>query len=265
MPGLARKPVDGNWDGPFIARLRRYVDLAPADTADLRALLEGELSVGKRRDLVVDGYEYRKLCFVRDGFAARYKVLRNGKRQILSILLPGDVVGLPGSFLDHATFSVIALTDMKLEVCSLDDFVALCYRRPKFGLALGWLAAHEATMYAEHIVDLGRRTSVERLAHFLLEIHARLLIVGRAAENDFELPVSQEVMSDALGLSVPHLNRMLAKLRTGGMIATDGRHVAFVDRKALQLMAHFQPANLTRIPGPPTATIPPLRALAPAR
>jgi len=265
MPGVARKTLDDNWDGPFVARLRRYVELTPADIADLRSLLEGELSVGKRRDLVVDGYEYRKLCFIRDGFAARYKVLRNGKRQIVSILVPGDVVGLPGSFLDHATFSVIALSDMKLEVCTLDDFVALAYRRPKFGLALSWLAAHEATMYAEHIIDLGRRTSIERLAHFLLEIHSRLLVVGRAGEDDFELPVSQEVMSDALGLSVPHLNRMLAKLRGDGMITTNGRHLAFADRKALQVMAHFQPASLTRIPSAPAAPVPSLRALTPSR
>lgn len=264
MPNVVRKVLNDNWNGPFITRLRRYIDLAPADITDLRSLLEGDLNVGKRRDLVVDGYEYRKLCFVRDGVAARYKLLRNGKRQIVSILLPGDVVGLPGSFLDQANFSVIALSDMKLEVCSLDDFVALCYRRPKFGLALSWLAAHEATMYAERIIDIGRRTSIERLAHFLLEIHCRLLLVGRAAENGFELPISQEVMSDALGLSVPHLNRMLAKLRSDGMIAAEGRHVTFVDRKALQLMAHFQPATLTRIPVAPAPAAPPLRALAPS-
>ena len=60
----------------------------------------------------------------------------------------------------------------------LDAFVAACYRRPKFALALSWLAVHEATTYAEHVVDIGRRTAVERLAHFLLEIHARLLLVG---------------------------------------------------------------------------------------
>lgn len=259
MPSVARKVLNDNWDGPFVARLRRYIDLGPADIGDLRASLEGELKVEKRRDLVVDGYEFRKLCFVRDGFAARYKVLRNGKRQIVSILLPGDVVGLPGSFLDHATFSVIALTDMKLEVCSLDDFVALCYRRPKFGLALSWLGAHEASMYAEHIVDLGRRTSSERLAHFLLEIHSRLLIVGHAADIEFDLPISQEVMSDALGLSVPHLNRTLAKLRSEGMIAVTGRHVTLTDIRALQLLAHFQPAVLTRIPaaqaGPATPAL----------
>jgi len=107
--------------------------------------------------------------------------------------------------------------------------------RPKFGfgLALGWLAVHEATTYAEHFVDIGRRTAIERVAHFLLEIHARLAAVGRAAATAFDLPLSQEIMSDALGLSVPHINRMLA-----------------------------EPARLTRIPAParPSAALVPKRA-----
>ena len=78
--------------------------------------------------------------------------------------------------------------------------------------------AHEAATYAEHIVDLGRRTPIERLAHLLLEIHARLLDVGRAEKASFDLPFSQEVIADVLGLSVPHLNRVMQQLRGG---ATD--------------------------------------------
>lgn len=251
MQGLVRRIVGDRWDGPFVARLRRYVEFSASDIEDLRGLLEGEQSVRKRRDVVIEGDGHAKLSFVKDGFAARYKVLRNGKRQIVNIIVPGDVIGLPGAFLDAASFSVVALTDMKLEVCALDDYVALSYRRPKFGLALGWLAVHEATTYAEHIVDIGRRTAIERVAHFLLEIHARLAAVGRAAATAFDLPVSQEVMSDALGLSVPHINRMLAELRESGMIALAGRHVTFADLRRVQQLAHFEPALLTRIPAPP--------------
>jgi hypothetical protein len=79
-----------------------------------RAVIETELTVKKGRDLVLDGYEFNKLCFVKDGFAARYKLLRNGKRQIVNFLLPGDVVGLPGSFFDRTACSVIAVTGMEL-------------------------------------------------------------------------------------------------------------------------------------------------------
>jgi DNA-binding transcriptional regulator LsrR (DeoR family) len=76
-------------------------------------------------------------------------------------------------------------------------------------------------------------------------------MVGRATASGFDLPFSQEVMSDALGLSVPHLNRMLAKLRTEGMIAINERHVTFLDIREMELLAHFQPLNLTRAPVPP--------------
>jgi CRP-like cAMP-binding protein len=235
-------------DDPFVARLQNFTELAPAELRALRAVVETELTVKKRRDLVLDGYEFCKLCFVKDGFAARYKLLRNGKRQIVNFVLPGDVVGMPGSFLDRAANSVIAVSDMKLQICALEAFSVLCYRRPKFALILSWLAMQEAAHYAEHVIDVGRRTPIERLAHLLLEIHSRLAMVGLADEFAFNLPFTQEMMSDALGLSVPHLNRMLTKLRAEGMIAVNERRVEFIDRKAITLLAQFQPIHPMRMP-----------------
>jgi len=240
-----------NWsDHPFVMRLKRYLNLGKSDLASLDRLIESELTVEKRRDLVVDGYEYRKLCFVADGVGARYKLLRNGKRQILNVILPGDVIGLPGSFVDRANYSVIALSEMRIHVCPIEAYVQLCYRRPQFGLALSWLAVHEAAFYAERVVDTGRRTPPERLAHFLLELHARLAAVGRAEPAAFDLPFSQEVLGDALGLSVPHLNRMMSQLRFEGLIKLADRRVEFPDLAAIRVRAQFQPLNLTRIPAP---------------
>ena len=171
-------------------RLLQHVDLDAADLESLDAIIDGELTIRKRRDLIVDGYEYRKLCFVSDGYAVRYKLLPNGKRQILNVVLPGDVVGLPGSFYERAVYSVTAVTDLRMQVCPLESYVQLCYRRPQFGLALSWIAVQEATIYAEHVIDVGRRTPIERLSHFLLELHARLKAVGRAEEKRFTLPFS---------------------------------------------------------------------------
>ena len=137
---------------------------------------------------------------------------------------------------------------MTLQVCSLEAFVALCYRQPKFGLVLSWLAAQEAANCVERVIDIGRRTPIERLAHFLLEIHSRLAAVGKGEEFAFNLPFTQEMMSDALGLSVPHLNRMLTRLRAEGMVAISDRRVEFTDLPALQLLAQFQPIQPSRIP-----------------
>ena len=224
--------------------------MSAADLDSLEQIVEGDHLVKKRRDLIVDGDEYRNLCFVRDGYAIRYKLLRNGKRQILNVILPGDVIGFPVSFFDRSIYSVVALSDLTYNICSLDSYVQLCFRLPKFGLALSWLAAQEAAIYAEHIVDLGRRTPVERLGHFLLEIHARLLAVGRAETASFGLPFSQEVMADVLGLSVPHLNRVMQQLRSEKLITSRSRVVAFDDMTRLQTLAHYQPLTVAPIPVP---------------
>ena len=233
---------------PFVARLSRLMELGAADLRSLELIVEGERITKKRQDLVVAGYEYRNLCFVRDGHAIRYKLLRNGKRQILNVILPGDVIGFPVSFFDRSIYSVVALSDLTYNVCPLDSFVRLCYEQPQFGLALSWLAAHEAAIYAEHIVDLGRRTPLERLAHFLLELHSRLLAVGHAEAAGFDLPFSQEVMADVLGLSVPHLNRVMQQLRAQRLITSRGRAVELTDMAGLETLAHYQPLDLAPIP-----------------
>ncbi len=233
---------------PFVARLTQLIDLKAAGLKALDDTIDGELVIRKRRDLIADGYEYRKLCFVKDGYAVRYKLLRNGKRQILNVILPGDIIGLPGSFYEKAVYAVTAITDLRMNVCSLDAYVQLCYRHPQFGLALSWIAVQEATTYAEHVIDVGRRTPIERLSHFLIELHARLKAVGRAEKARFTLPFSQEVIADVLGLSVPHLNRMMQQLRSEKLIADSERVIEFLDSAAIQTLAHYQPQALAPIP-----------------
>lgn len=237
-------------DHPFLTRLSRLMQLGATDLRSLERIVESERLIKKRKDLVVVGDEYRNLCFVKDGYAIRYKLLRSGKRQILNVILPGDVVGFPVSFFDRSIYAIVAVSDLTYNVCPLEAYAKLCYAHPQFGLALSWLAAHEAAIYAEHIVDLGRRTPLERLAHFLLEIHARLLAVGRAQKASFDLPFSQEVMADVLGLSVPHLNRVMQQLRAEQLITTRSRLVELTDMASLQTLAQYQPLDLAQIPMP---------------
>src|SRR6476620_3721240 len=239
---------------PFVARLSRFMQLKAADLRSLERIIESERLVKKRKDLDVVGDEYHNLCFVKDGYAIRYKLLRSGKRQILNVILPGDVIGFPVSFFDHSIYSIVAVSDLTYNICSLDAYVRLCYEQPQFGLALSWLAAQEAAIYAEHIVDLGRRTPLERLAHFLLEIHVRLLAVGRAEAASFHLPFSQEVMADALGLSVPHLNRVMQQLRADQLVSSRSRAIELNDVTRLQTLAQYQPLDLALIPVPANTT-----------
>jgi CRP-like cAMP-binding protein len=91
------------------------------------------------------------------------------------------------------------------------------------------------------------------LSHFLLELHARLHAVGRAGKTGFDLPFSQEVMADVLGMSLPHLNRMMQRLRAEKMIADSERQIEFLDPRAIQTLAQYQPQELAPIPLPTSA------------
>jgi CRP-like cAMP-binding protein len=224
--------------------------LSAVDLGSLALILESERRVKKKDNLVIVGDEYRSLGFVKDGCAIRFKLLSSGKRQILNVILPGDVIGFPVSFFDRSIYSIVAVSDLVYNVCPLDLYARLCYEQPQFGLALSWLAAHEAAIYAEHIVDLGRRTTLERLAHFLLEVHARLLAVGRAEKTSFDLPFSQQVMADVLGLSVPHLNRVMQQLRAERWITSRARSLELSDVASLQALAQYQPLEPAPIPMP---------------
>lgn len=237
-------PLNGH---AVMARLTQAMKLGAADLASLEALFERDVTVGKREELVIHGSPFRSLCFVKDGYAIRYRVLRSGRRQILKLILPGDVIGFPVSFFDRSTYTVVALTEMTCTVCSLESYILLCYEQPQFGLVLSWLAAQEAAGYAEHIVNIGRRRPIERLAHLLLELHERLSQVGRATETRFDLPFSQEIMADALGLSVPHLNRVMQQLRVQRLITTDARRIELTDATALQSLAQYEPLGLAPI------------------
>jgi len=198
------------------------------------------MSVRRGHDIVIDGVECRDLCFIKEGCAIRYRLLRNGKRQIISVLLPGDVVGLLGSFFERAAFSVTATSDLIVNACSVESYTQLCYSRPQFALALSWIAIHEAAMNAEHIVNLGRRTPIERLSHFLLDVLGRLRAINLVKGDSFNLPISQQIMADVLGLSVPHLNKMMQQLRSSNLIIDENREVTIIDMEALKSLAHYQ-------------------------
>jgi CRP-like cAMP-binding protein len=146
------------------------------DANDLTALgrvLDQTLAVKKGKDIVVEGYEYKGLDVIETGFAVRYTLLHKGGRQIINTLLPGDIVGFPASFFDRAIFSVMAVTKMSLHHISFEAFVELCEQRLKIAIAIIWYTAREAAVYAHHLVDAGRRSPLERIVHFLLEMHVR--------------------------------------------------------------------------------------------
>ncbi len=112
-------------------------------------------------------------------------------------------------------------------------------------MAMTWATVKRASTFVEHIIDTGRRSPVERLVHFLLEFYSRLKAVQMADNNIFELPLSQELIADSLGLSAPHVNRILRRLRTDGLLSIDGHKITLTNLEELTMLGSFQPLHLT--------------------
>jgi CRP-like cAMP-binding protein len=235
----------------LIEKLARFVDLT-VDERECLATLQGDFfRIRDGIDIITAGNAYRSIFVLNRGMAIRYKVLHDGRRQILNLVLPGDFMGIPGCLFSHSLYSVASLGESFACSIAFTDFFALFQCHPRLSAAMFWLVGHDAALFAEHLVGVGRQSAYERVAHLLLELLTRLQLAGLADERSFSMPMTQELMADALGLSVPHVNRTLRRLREDGLIAMDGARLTCLDLPALSRLADFDRANLTdhKIPG----------------
>ena len=111
---------------------------------------------------------------------------------------------------------------------------------PRLGAALLWAVSRDEAMIVEHLVSIGRRSALERTAHFFMELAERLILVGEATETEFKCPLSQFVLADALGLTAIHINRTLRQLRERQLLTLRRGSVIIHDLDALRKLAGFQ-------------------------
>jgi CRP-like cAMP-binding protein len=176
------------------------------------------------------------------GWACRQRLLRDGRRQILGFLLPGDLVALGAVASPISEASTVALT--RLETIEMPDLAAAgAWPGSSLAKLFHLSPAAEERRLIEHLVRLGRRTAYERVGHLLLELGERLQAVGMADGGRFPLPVTQEVLADALGLSVVHVNRILQQLRREGLIETQGGYVRLPSPRALAAAVDYTEAG----------------------
>lgn len=173
------------------------------------------------------------------GYAIRQKVTGSGARQILSICIPGDAVDLQNMFLDVSDHAVQLLTQAKVADIPRDVLQDLVLSRPNIGEAVIELALVEASILREWIVNVGRRDARARIAHILCEFAVRLEQRGLTTDHLFELPLTQEQLADATGLTSVHVNRVLRSLENDGLITRKRRQINFKDWRALQDAGDF--------------------------
>jgi CRP-like cAMP-binding protein len=229
---------------PLTRKLSRLVTLAPGEVGILDDLQSKTRIIRRNREIVTERRKYDTLFILIDGVSMRCRILHDGRRQILNIALPGDFIGFPGVFSERALYSITALSDCTVSPVPFSQLLSLFDRGPRLAAAIFWSFACEAAMYAEHLIDVGRRSALERVAHFLLELLTRLQVIGLADERSFRMPLTQELIGDALGLSVPHVNRTLRQLRDDELVSIQEHIVIITDVEALSALADFDRSYL---------------------
>lgn len=237
---------DAALDRPLTRKLSRLMALSPAETEALRELQAHTRRITRGREMVVEGRKYDELLVLLDGVALRYRVLNDGRRQVLNIVLPGDLIGFPGCFFEGALYSISALSDCAVSAVPFTQFLRLPETHPRLGAAIFWSLSCETAIYAEHLIGVGRRSALERVAHFLLEMLTRLQAIGLADESSFRLPLTQELIADALGLSVQYVNQTLRQLREEGFAAVERQQVTILNLDGLAALADFEHGYISR-------------------
>ncbi len=227
--------------------LQRLAGLRPLSTDESRALedIAGPARLYRpHEDLAREGQSVAHVGLLASGFAYRCRMLPDGRRQIVSYLIPGDLCDVRQLLLPAATHSVSTLTAATVVPFPREALLALVERHPRVGQALCWLAMVEELIAREWLVNVGQRTAIERLAHLLCEIFTRMEAVGLTDGRRCELPLTQVELADSLALSTVHVNRTLQELRRRGLVSLAAGLLEIHDLEALRAVAVFTPDYL---------------------
>ncbi len=202
----------------LIASLERVNPLDDEARGALLALPFSDQHVDAGQYLVREGSPLRLCTFLVEGFAFQHKVTVDGCRQIVSFHIPGDLFGLEGSVFATADHSVQALVRSRVASVPAEQMNKLVQNHPTIGKALWTAALIEASVFREWVLNVGRRDAKRRIAHLFCEIGMRLELAGLGTTTGFEVPLTQEHLADATGLTPVHVNRSIKALEAEGLL-----------------------------------------------
>lgn len=231
-------------DSPFARKLSAFVRLSQSDLSVMSDLYRRRRLFPVGIDMIHQGQTDQCAYVLASGWACSYKILPEGTRQIVEFQIPGDFLGLRSVLFRTADHNVEPITPVQASEVKQHDLLAAFAATPRLATAVLWAASRDEAMVVEHLVDLGRRTATERMAHFLLELGARLRLVGMGDNTGYLCPLSQYLLADALGLSAVHVNRVLRELREEGLVTFQKGRVAFDDYDRLVAFAGFDRSYL---------------------
>lgn len=225
---------------PLIGKLERFTRLSEEDRAVLERISAEPRLIASRTDLAREGDQPEGVFLVMEGMAHRHKLRTNGARQISAYLLPGDLCDLDVALLkqmDHTITTFSACMVVRLAPETIRD---LLQHHPAIARALRISTLVDEATLREWLMNVARRSAIERIAHLFCELLARLQVVARASENSYVLPITQIDLADTTGLTSVHVNRSLQDLRRRDMIELRGQRLRILNLEGLQAIADFR-------------------------
>jgi len=230
--------------GKLISKLRAMGSLDDEDVRAIEVLPSRLARANARGQLVRNGDVPAECCLLIEGYAARSKTAVDGRRQIVSFHIPGDLLDLQHLFLPRADHDVQAITGATVVWIPMAALRSLIASRPNVGAAFWRDALIDASIFREWVLNVGRRDAKTRIAHMLCEFIARCEAAGVGTPQRIRLPFSQDEIADATGLTPIHVNRMLRELTEDRLIRRDGREITIDDWRGFQRAAGFDAAYL---------------------
>jgi len=238
-------------DSTFLVRkLDSIFSISEGEETALRKLPVQVAEIRGRQDIVGAGERPSRCFFIKDGIACSYKITGTGDREILNFHVPGDMPDLQSLHLDVLDFSICTITPCVIGFIQHDALNRLCERHPRITSAFWRETLIDASVFRGWIVN-ARREAYSAMAHLLCELVVRLRAVGLADASSCELRITQSELSDALGISTVHANRVLQELRAAGLIALKERTLSVLDWKGLTSAGDFDPTYLHLRDGSP--------------
>jgi CRP-like cAMP-binding protein len=192
-------------------------------------------------EIIRAGDKAPELYTLYSGWAFRFKTLPDGRRQILNFLLPGDLLGLQAAMFDAALHGVEALTEVELCVLARRDIWALFGEMPALAFDVTWLGSREESIVDENLTSAGRRSASERVAALIIALYKRSKALSLVAGETFAFPLTQQHIADALGLSLVHTNKTLARLRRLGMFKRANGMLTLTNPRVLESLGqHYE-------------------------
>lgn len=223
----------------FVNRINQYVDVDRRYFDDLDRLPHRIETRQAGQEIVREGERVDFVFVIEEGWAIRFRMLEDGRRQILNFMLPGDCFDLMSLNKARSDHSVLAATDVSLRRIKSDLFLNTVAKNPNLATSFWWAAIQEEAILREQIIRVGRRSAKERLGHLILELNRRVAAVTGQWDDHLRMPVPQSVLADALGLSVVHISRSLTRLKSDGLIKVTSAGFEILDREALSEMCDF--------------------------